>query len=60
MTQAIAEERAREFHTQVAAAGRARQFRRSAHARRLMRLPLGGPGRALLAAARPLRGPGAA
>ena len=44
ITQAIATERAREFRAFVAAAGRARQLRRSAHARLLMRSPRGGPG----------------
>jgi hypothetical protein len=57
ITQAIAAERAREFRAYAAAAGRARRLRRSAHARPLMRFPRGGPGPALLAAARPLRGP---
>jgi hypothetical protein len=60
MTQAIAAERAREFQAYAAAAGHARQLRRSARARRLRRLPRGGPGPALLAAARLLRDPGAA
>jgi hypothetical protein len=57
MNQAIAAERARELHAYAAAAGRARQLRRSARARRLRR---GGPGPALLAAARLLRRPRAA
>jgi hypothetical protein len=57
ITQAIAAERAREFRASAAAAGCARQLRRSAHVRPLMRFPRGGPGLALLAAARPLRGP---
>jgi hypothetical protein len=52
MTQAIAAERARQFHAYAAAAGRARQLRRSARARRLQRLPRGGPRPAQLAAAR--------
>jgi hypothetical protein len=56
MTQAIAAERAREFHAHAAAAGRARQLRRAARARRLRR---GVPGPVLLAAAW-LRGPRAA
>jgi hypothetical protein len=60
ISQAIAAERAREFHARAAAAGRARQLRRSAHTRRPGRLPRGGLGPALLAAARPLRGPRAA
>jgi hypothetical protein len=57
ITQAIAAERAREFRAHAAAAGRARQLRRSAYARLFRRSPRGGPGPALLAAARPLRGP---
>lgn len=57
ITQAIAAERARELHAHAAAAGRARQLRRSAHARLIRRSPRGGPGPALLAAARSLRGP---
>ena len=57
ITQAIAAERGREFRAHAAAAGRARQLRRSAHARLLTRSPRSRPGLALLAAARPLRGP---
>ena len=57
ITQAIAAERARERSAHAAAAGRARRLRRSANARLLRRAPHGGPGLALLAAARPLRGP---
>ena len=57
MTQAIAAQRAREFRAAAAAAGRARHLRRPAHARLLMRFPRGGPGPALRAATRPLRGP---
>jgi len=60
MNQAIAAERARELHAYAAAAGRARRLRRAARARRLRRLPRGGPGPALLAAARLLRRPRAA
>ena len=55
MTQAIAAERAMEFRAAAAAAGRARQLRRPAHARLLMRFLRGGP--APRAAARPLPGP---
>ena len=57
MTQAIAAERAMEFRAAAAAAGRARQLRRPAHARLLMRFLRGRPGPAPRAAARPLRGP---
>jgi hypothetical protein len=60
ITEAIAAERAREFQAYAAAAGRVRRLRRSGHTRRLLRFPRGGPGAALLAAARPLRGPRAA
>jgi hypothetical protein len=60
ISQAIAADRAIEFQADAAAAGRARQLRRSAHARLLLRFPRGGPGPARRAAARPLRGPRAA
>jgi hypothetical protein len=57
ITQAIAAERAREFRAYADAARRARHLRRSARARLLMRFRRSVPGPALLAAARPLRGP---
>lgn len=63
ITQAIAAERGRELHADAAAAGRARQFRRSRPGGRRWRFasfPRGGRAPAPLSAARPLRGPRAA
>ncbi len=62
ITQAIAADRARELHAHAAAAGRARYLRsrHGGHTWRFTRLPRGRRARALLPAARPLRGPRAA
>lgn len=63
ITQAITAERIREVRADAAAAGRARQFRRSRQAWRqwqLMSIPRAGRVVALLTAPGPLRGPRAA
>jgi hypothetical protein len=63
ITQAIAAERAREMQAHAAAAGLARQLRRSQQSRRTwlpMRIARAGRGPASLPPARPLRDPRAA
>ena len=60
IAQAIAAERARELQAHAAAAGRARQPRRSRHARLFTRFPGAGHAPALRPAAWPPRGPRAA
>ena len=60
ITQAVAAERTRDVQAYAAAAGRARQLRRSAPARRFLRFARGGRRLAPLAAGRPLRNPRAA
>jgi hypothetical protein len=58
--QAIAAEQVRELRAHAAAAGRARQLRRSRPARLFTRFPGAGRGPAQRPAAQPLRGPRAA
>jgi hypothetical protein len=58
--EAVAAEQVRELQARAAAAGRARQLRRSRHARLFTRFRGAGRGPAVLPAAQSLRGPRAA